>query len=129
MGAYTTATLLVGVACASAATTYVTINNTAPRLDVHGAIMDAHDCSIRVLPNGTYIMHSIEYGLCVAPTGMGCDQTPDHCGFRNNHNVSVWTSPDLSSGSWTFSGYAFPYTARPAGLIFRPEAIFNPSEC
>lgn len=108
--------------------------------------------SARLQPNGTYVMHAIEYGLCEAPTGQGCDQTPDHCGFRDNHNVSIWTTPDLSSGyvwqvgalpkahgvslleclpfrrSWEFQGYAFPYTARPAGLIFRPEAIFNPRE-
>jgi hypothetical protein len=104
----------------------VLINNTAPRLDEHGQILDGHDCTIRVLPNGTYVMHTIEYGLCVAPAKLGCDQTPDKCGFRNNHNVTVWTSPDLSSGSWHKVGNAFDFTARPAGLIFRPDAIFNP---
>jgi len=105
----------------------VTINNTAPRLDVNGVPMDAHDCSVRLLPNGTYVMHAIEYGLCVAPTGQGCDSTPDHCGFRDTHNVTVWTSPDLSSGSWTRAGYAFALQDRPAGLIFRPDAIYNPN--
>jgi len=105
----------------------VTINNTAPRLDNTGTIMDAHDCSIRILPNGTYIMHTIEYGLCDAPTNFGCDQTADHCGFRDNHNVTIWTSNDLSSGSWNYVGYAFDLTSRPAGLIFRPDAIYNPN--
>ena len=47
-------------ASAPTSTRAVTINNTAPRLDVNGQIMDAHDCSIRVLPNGTYVMHAIE---------------------------------------------------------------------
>lgn len=106
--------------------TRITINNTAPRLDVNGQIMDAHDLSLRVLPDGTFIMHTIEYGLCIAPSKLGCDSTPDHCGFRGTHNITVWTSPDLSSGSWTKHGNAFELAARPAGLIFRPDAIFNP---
>lgn len=89
--------------------------------------MDAHDCSIRVLPNGSYIMHTIEYGLCEAPTNYGCDQTPDHCGFRDTHNVTVWTTSNLSSGSWQYVGYAFDLNSRPAGLIFRPDAIYNPN--
>ena len=72
---------------ARAAQQVTTINNTAPRLDVNGVIMDAHDLSIRQLPDGTYVMHAASYGLCVAPARLGCDQTPDHCGFRNNHNV------------------------------------------
>ena len=105
----------------------VTIDNTAPRLDDTGVSMDAHDCSIRVLPNGSYVMHAIEYGLCVAPTNYGCDQTADKCGFRGTHNVTIWTSPDLSSGSWHRVGYAFDLAARPAGLLFRPDAIYNPN--
>jgi hypothetical protein len=115
--------LLAGAATAK----LVSIRNDLPRLDTTGAIMDAHDMSLRLLPDGRYVMHAIEYGLCVAPAGKGCDQTPDHCGFRDTHNVTVWTSPDLTSGSWTREGYAFPLAARPAGLIFRPDAIFNPN--
>jgi hypothetical protein len=121
------AVLLAAAVLAIARARTVTINNAAPRLDSTGAIMDAHDCSIRQLPNGTYVMHTMEYGLCKAPTGMGCDQTPDRCGFRGTHNVTVWTSPDLTSGSWVSAGYAFALADRPAGLIFRPDAIFNPN--
>jgi len=117
--------LLFGAAAALGALT--TIRNDQPRLDDTGAIMDSHDMTLRLLPDGRYVMHSIEYGLCVAPPGQGCDQQPDHCGFRDTHNVSVWTSKDLSSGSWHWEGYAFDYTARPAGLIFRPDAIYNPN--
>jgi len=105
----------------------VSISNVQPRLDNTGTIMDAHDCTIRVLPNGSYVMHAIEYGLCEAPTGQGCDSTPDHCGFRDNHNITVWLSNDLSSGSWQRVGYAFPLEARPSSLIFRPDAIYNPN--
>jgi hypothetical protein len=103
------------------------IRNDEPRLDATSTIMDAHDMSLRLLPDGTYVMHAIEYGLCEAPTDMGCDGTADHCGFRQNHNVTVWTSPDLSSGSWRLHGYAFDLSARPPGLLFRPDAIFNPN--
>ena len=103
----------------------VVINNTAPRLDNTGAIIDGHDHQIRLLPNGTFVLYTIQYGLCVAPTGMGCDQTPDHCGFRGNHNITIWTSPDLSSGSWQYVGLAFDYTARPSGIVYRPDAMFN----
>ena len=119
-----TALVLGATACAAALTT---INNTAPRLDDTGAIIDGHDLTLRVLPDGRYVMHTIEYGLCAAPVGQGCDQTPDHCGFRDNHNVTVWTSRDLSSGSWHYEGFAFDLSARPPGLIFRPDAIYNPN--
>jgi hypothetical protein len=110
-----------------AASRSVTINNTAPCLDNTGAILDGHDLMIRPLPDGTYVMYTNSYGLCMAPTGMGCDQTPDHCGFRNDHNVTIWTSPDLSSGSWAYVGLAFEWSARPAGILYRPDAMFNPS--
>lgn len=58
----------------------------------------------------------------------GCD-SPDRCGFRLDHNVSVYASWDLSSGSWAFQGYAFHWTERPAGTLFRPSAVFNPNTC
>ena len=124
--------LLSAVSLASvAAATLVSINNTAPRLDTSGAIVDGHDLSLRVVVDATgtptYVMHTIEYGLCVAPPRMGCDQQPDHCGFRPSHNITVWTTPTLESGSWTKVGDAFPLAARPAGLVFRPDAIYNPN--
>ena len=114
-------------ALAAAAPQRTTINNTAPRLDINGEIMDAHDLSLRRLPSGEYVMHAASYGLCVAPARMGCDQTPDHCGFRNNHNVTVWTSPSLASGTWTPHGNAFEVAAREVGILYRPDAIFAPA--
>lgn len=121
--------LLAASWCAEARVTF--INNTAPRLDTTGLIMDAHDLSLRVVTDATgkvtYVMHTIEYGLCVAPPRMGCDKQPDACGFRGTHNVTVYTSESLESGSWTKVGNAFPLAARPAGLIYRPDAIYNPN--
>lgn len=98
--------LLAGlVALAAAAIRTVTINNLAPRLDSSGVIIDAHDGSIQQFGNKPpFYMHAVQYGLCQEPANYGCDQTPDHCGFRLDHNITVYTTDDLSSGSWTFVG-------------------------
>ena len=109
-----------------AAARLVTIDNTAPRLDSAGAILDGHDLTVRgPLSDGSYVMYTNSYGLCVAALPLGCDSTPDRCGFRPDHNVSIYTTPDLSSGSWVFRGLAYEWTARPAGVLYRPDAIFN----
>lgn len=106
----------------------VTFDNNAPRLDVHGNIIDAHDGSIqRFTPDGPYYMHAMQYGLCKEPDNYGCDQTPDKCGFRLDHNISVWVSPDLSSGSWVYAGNAIAIADRPAGTVYRPHAVYNPN--
>ena len=103
------------------------IDNLAPRLDNKGAIMDSHDFAIHKVP-GTpgYIMVSIAYGLCEEPAAKGCDQTSTHCGFQPNHTINVWTSPDLSSGSWELLTTAVSLANRPPGTIFRPDFIWNP---
>jgi hypothetical protein len=59
-----------------------TIDNLAPRLDNQGHIMDSHDFSLRLYPDGYYYMTSVAYGGCKEPANLGCDQTPDHCGFQ-----------------------------------------------
>ena len=125
-------TILAAALCAlalaplgAAAPRLVTIDNTAPRLDSAGAILDGHDLSVRRLPDGQYVMYTNSYGLCRAALPLGCDMTPDKCGFRDDHNVSIYTSPDLSSGSWAFRGLAYAWTERPAGVLYRPDAIFN----
>ena len=46
----------------------------------------------------------MQYGLCEEPAGEGCDMTSVKCGFQLDHNISIWTSPDLASGSWTYVG-------------------------
>ena len=103
------------------------IDNLVPRRDSTGAIMDSHDFSIHKYPGTSgYTMVSIGYGLCEEPKGLGCDSTPDHCGFQPNHTINVWSSPDLSSGSWTFVTTAVSVDNRPPGTIYRPDAIWNP---
>lgn len=113
---------------AGAAAVRVTFNNTAPRYDDQGQIMDCHDGSIQQFtPGGLYWVHCVAYGLCEAPLPYGCTQMPDKCGFRLNHNVSVYSSPNMSSGSWHFEGYAIDLDERPAGTVFRPEVAYSPA--
>lgn len=117
--------LLALALCATAAATF--FDNTKPRLDNTGAIMDAHDFSLRKIPGDPhYYMTAIAYGLCEEPTGLGCDQTKDHCGFQPNHTINVWRSLDLSSGSWEFVTEAVSEAQRVDGTIFRPDGIWNP---
>lgn len=104
------------------------IDNTVPRLDISGAIMDSHDFSLHKYPNlpGYYLV-SIAYGDCHEPAKQGCDQTPDKCGFQPNHTINVWHSNDLSSGTWTKVTTAVDLSNRPPGTIFRPDAVWNPN--
>jgi len=105
----------------------VTFNNNLPRLDSTGTILDGHDSSVQKFAKDPplYWMHTASYGLCKEPKNYGCDQTADHCGFQLDHNITIWTSPDLSSGSWKFIGYAIDWRDRPAGIVFRPSATYS----
>jgi len=106
----------------------VTISNISPRLDSNGNIMDAHDGDIiRYSADGPYFFYAMSYGTCKEqPTGC-YNATLGACGFRLDHNISVWTSPDLSSGSWVFQGYALPVDQRPVGIYYRPKVLYNPN--
>lgn len=106
------------------------INNDSPRYDADGFIMDAHDFTLSKYPgreaDGYYLV-AVSYGGCREPTGMGCDQTSDKCGFQYNHTVNVWRSPDLSSGSWQFVSTAITPDMRKEGTLYRPDATWNPN--
>jgi len=69
---------------------------------------------------------------CSDPPKHGCGQTGPtrntSCGFKPNHNISIWRSPDLSSGSWAFVGQAVQCALTPdCGILYRPHLVFNPS--
>ncbi len=111
MAALITLSVIAGVAGRT-----VTFNNLKPRLDINGNIIDAHDGSIQVSRSpleylmlcrgsrqmvnanagpslkfkGPYYMHAVQYGLCKEPANLGCDQTADRCGFKYDHNISIW---------------------------------------
>ena len=105
------------------------ISNAAPRLDVAGFIMDVHDGQL-VYHNGTYYYFGAEYGLCREPDGdTGCagdGPWGTRCGFRTDHNVSLFTSPDMQT--WTPAPQPvfqmlrdFPVPA----IMFSPKVIYN----
>jgi len=71
--------------------------------------------------------HAMQYGLCEEPARYGCDSTSVNCGFQLDHNISIWTSPDLSSGSWKYAGNSISVQDRPAGVVFRPHLVYNPN--
>ena len=94
----------------------VTVSNVVPRTDTSGAYMDAHDGNtIQYTRGGPYFWYAMGYGECVEngvsaghcveQRGRGVQRgDPERiggcCGMQSNNTVGVWTSPDLSHGSW-----------------------------
>ena len=109
----------------------VTVSNLHPRLSKTGEIVNAHDGTYR-LYNGTWWMHAAQYGECADPPHTGCEMSgptrSTSCGFHPNHNISIWRSPDLSSGSWEFVGQAVQCAEQPdCGILYRPHLVYNPN--
>ena len=104
----------------------VTISNVIPRRDTSGAILDAHDSKVNFF-NGLYLWHAASYGNCTEPKGnSGCaDASPGNCGFRLDHNVTLYSSPDLIT--WTNNGIAFSAKGNlpPSSVLFAPKTIYN----
>eukprot|EP00456_Euglypha_rotunda_P024199 TRINITY_DN19874_c0_g1_i2.p1 TRINITY_DN19874_c0_g1~~TRINITY_DN19874_c0_g1_i2.p1 ORF type:complete len:130 (+),score=19.35 TRINITY_DN19874_c0_g1_i2:77-466(+) len=96
--------LLITICVCSAV--QVTISNANPRLDVKGNIMDIHDGNTLLLSDG-YYYYGASYGLCQEPSGdSGCSGAAlGSCGFQADHNVSLYTSTDLTT--WYFQGHVF----------------------
>ena len=88
------AVLLVAHACSKR----VVFSNLNPRLTTTGEIANAHDGTTR-LWNGSYWMHAAAYHHGPDPAKHGGAPGYD---IVNNHNISIWRSSDLSSGSWEF---------------------------
>ena len=103
----------------------VTLSNVVPRVDTNGNILDAHDGNI-VYYDGLYYFFGPSYGLCREPAGpSGCASIqPGSCGFQTNHNVSLYTSPDLSR--WTPHGPVFEMSSlKNQGIMFCPKVLYN----
>ena len=68
-------------------------------------------------------------GECLDPPKHGSDSGKAHgCGFGPQHNVSIWRSPDLSSGSWEFVGQAVQCAQlKDCGVLYRPHLTWNPN--
>lgn len=106
----------------------VRISNLEPKLDVSGQIVNGHDGTFRLI-NGFWYYHAAEYGLCPEPPKHGCDGGTSHgCGFHGDHNVSIWRSADLSSGSWKRVGTAVHCATDvpDCGILYRPHLVQHP---
>lgn len=106
----------------------VSISNAVPRRDVTGKIMDAHDSKL-LFYDGLYHWFAASYGDCLEPanTPDGCaDVGIGNCGFQTDHNVTLFTSPDLVT--WTDRGVVFGAAGKlpPNSVLFAPKTVLNP---
>ncbi len=85
----------------------VTIQNTAPRLDVDGNVIDAHDGCLHFYA-GRYYLYGTAYGKTA--------------GYTINNRFRVYSSADLEH--WTFEGELLK--APPDGVYYRPYVAYNP---
>ena len=83
--------------------------------------MDAHDGNVFYDPaSKLYHWVAASYGTCKEPAGTsGCSgAAPGACGFRLDHNVSVFTSPDLAT-----------WTSHPPALEMGDSGVANTMSC
>ena len=118
------ALLLLLLLVSGALSRTVTISNVLPRQDTTGAIMNAHDGSTtRFTPNGLFYYYGMGYAMCKENGQInGCSSCNNP---RWNNTVGVWTSPDLSSGSWTYRGDALAVDSRPNCTYYRSHVVYN----
>jgi hypothetical protein len=84
----------------------VTVQNTAPRLDVDGNVIDAHDGCLHFYA-GRYFLYGTAYGKTA--------------GYTINNRFRVYSSADLEH--WTFEGELLK--APPDGVYYRPYVAYN----
>src|SRR4051812_46434682 len=100
---------LVGTVVADAAAPEfrpVTIQNTVPRRDVSGEIIDAHDGCLQYF-EGRYYLYGTAYGRSA--------------GFGINNRFRVYSSADLQT--WRFDGELIQ--DQPVGVFYRPYVVYN----
>ena len=111
---------------------YAFIDNTKPRIDVAGNLMDVHDGNVVQWNNegSLFYWYGMGYQDCMLEKGFipprncpGIYRKFGHCGFRTEHTVNLYTSPDLEN--WTFVKDILPIASRPDGIYFRPKVIYN----
>ncbi|CAF1321904.1 unnamed protein product [Adineta steineri] len=122
-----TIALVMQLLICNVSATSVTISNILPRLDIEGKPMDIHDGNIiQYEKGGLYYYYGAGYGECHPPLDFGCAgfYLLGDCGFRENHTIYLYTSPDLHQ--WTFVRDIFPWNGgRPLGIYYRPKVIYN----
>jgi hypothetical protein len=121
------ASLLTFLLVNEVVTELVTISNVKPRVDVNGQPMNIHDGNIvQFEKDGLYFYYGMGYGECHTVFDFGCSGAfmMGDCGFRIDHSINLYTSPDLSR--WTFVRDILPWNGgRPPGIYYRPKVIFN----
>ena len=103
----------------------MTISNAAPRVSPSGAILDAHDSKV-TLVDGIFYWHAASYGDCTEPAGpSGCADwaSPGACGFRYDHNVSLFTSSDLVHWSEPTTVFSATDLGVPGAVLYSPKVL------
>ena len=100
------------------------ISNISPRRDTDGNILNAHDGNI-ILIDGEYHWYSVGFDDCVENDGCSKISVRESCGFMSNHSVTLYTSKDLSSGSWVNRGNVLPVDNRPSGTMLGASVVYN----
>ena len=106
----------------------VTFDNTKPRHDVNGGIINAHDGTTqRFGANDLFYYHAMGYPSCPEPGKIsGCPRGACSV-YNHNNSVAVWASHDLSSGSWKMIESVYPSSSSgfPTCTYFRSQAVYN----
>jgi len=91
--------------------------------------MDIHDGNL-LKWNDTFYWFGMGYQNCTLEKGLlppqncpGIYHSFGRCGFRNDHQLNLYTSKDLEN--WKFVGDIFPKGQRPEGIYYRPKIVFN----
>ena len=120
--------------CSSSHTVSATIaevvHNDAPRLDVDGHTVNAHQGSVRYFPHlGKYLWIGSAWVPCAnEPAINGCaNMTYGACGFDNN-GIAIYSSSAISNRGWQVeTRNVLPLTTRATGEYWEPNIAFNPT--
>mmetsp|Transcript_550 Transcript_550/g.1303 ORF Transcript_550/g.1303 Transcript_550/m.1303 type:complete len:372 (-) Transcript_550:26-1141(-) len=115
------------------ATVAVKISNLEVRKDVNGNLMDTHDGNIMQWEaGGDYYYYSMGYQDCelehvkIPPQECpGIYKPFGTCGFRDDHALRIYSSPDLAQ--WSLVAEDALPAGKPYGIYFRPKVIKNPT--
>lgn len=126
---------------AAAAATHrrTVIDNTRPRRDTSGNILNAHDGMVFQHPSSRrFYLVGTSYTHCymnqtnsVGGDGKAFEQSPESilnvspCGF-GNHDLALYSSDDLANDGWRLENPSLlPAFERPNGIYFRPKILYN----
>jgi hypothetical protein len=108
----------------------IMLSNVIPHTDPAGNIIDAHDGSIALIdgPRGKeFFWYAMGYGYNLKTGKNDCPESGHwclNCGRHFNNTIGVWTSPDLSPGSWVHRAEAIG-SDWPSAMYYRSHALFN----